>query len=122
MLVRSGRRVRRGVGDWFSPSCAPGSPGCVPHWYCYIPGMATSDCWASFVQGTSEIGQATGTAASAPVTAAVGGFVKGLFNPGALDQGCDPSAFWCNYGSIVLIAAAVGIGFVLLQPSGRRRR
>ena len=114
------RRNPRGVGDWFAPpDCPPGSPGCVPHWYCYIPGMATSDCFASFVQGTSELGQAAGTAVAAPVAAAVGGLFKGLFNPGAGQQGCDPTAFWCNYGSAVLIGGGL-LALILIMGGGRR--
>jgi len=109
-----------GFGDWFDPSCQPGTPGCVPHWYCYVPGMATPDCWASFVQGTQELGQAAGTAVSAPVTAAVGGIFQGLVNPGAGNPGCDPSAFWCNYGSLAIMA---GIGiFAVAALSGKRGR
>jgi hypothetical protein len=80
--------------------------------------MATPDCWASFLQGTAELGQAVGTGASAPVTAAVGGVFKGLLNPGASDQGCDPSAFWCNYGSAVLIGG--GLLALFLFSGGRR--
>jgi hypothetical protein len=114
--------VRRGVGDFSDPACTPGEKGCVPHWYCYIPGMATPDCLQSFVTGTGELAQTVGStvgrATAAAATGATGGLFSGLLNPNA---GCDSSDWWCNYGSFVLIAGGLVAVFVANQ-SGRRRR
>ena len=74
----------RGIGDWSDPSCEPGSPGCVPHWYCYVPLMATPDCLASFGQGVKEIGGAVGSTVGSTVGSAIGGAVQGVVG-GVLD-------------------------------------
>lgn len=78
-LNRHGHRISklRGMGDWFSPDCTPGSQGCVPHWYCYIPGAVTPDCLASLGQGISETTQAVVAAAGGVAGAAAGGVVSG---------------------------------------------
>ena len=66
------------LGDWFDPSCTPGTAGCVPHWYCYIPLMATPDCVQSFGVGVSEIASDIASPIVGTATAAVGGAASGL--------------------------------------------
>lgn len=124
MLVR--RQASSGVGDWFDPSCTPGQKGCVPHWYCYIPAMATPDCWSSFQTGLTEIAAIPGQAVTQSVGAAVKGVACGVFGKQIGDDGScacpDPEDFWCNYGMWVILGA-VGIILVVpaLQTRGRRR-
>ena len=65
------------LGDWTAPDCTPGAPDCVPHWYCYIPFMATPDCLASFAQGTKQIVSGTVGAATGTIAAAAGGAAAG---------------------------------------------
>jgi len=113
--------ARNGLADFTAPDCPPGQPGCVPHWYCYIPGAATPDCLASLVTGTGELatsaGSTVGQIASNAATGAVGGILSGIFTPSAA---CDPSSFWCNYGIWVILA---GVGAALLMANtGRSRR
>ena len=102
--------MTRGMGDWFDPNCdtpgsVPGQAACgVPHWYCYIPGMATPDCLASLGNGLTQIGSAVGTAAAGTVNAAgqgAGGVLSGLFSGS-------------GSGTLLLIA---GIGLFLLFES-----
>lgn len=114
-------RSRRGVGDWFEPSCPPGSPGCVPHAYCYVPGMVTPDCIASFGQGVKEIAGAAGQAAGGVLGSAVKGVVSGTLNP-PCDPDTDPSCGEdSGVPSWVWIAALVGVGAMVLMQTGRRR-
>lgn len=78
----------RGLGDWFTPNCdtpgsVPGQAACgVPHWYCYIPGMATPDCLASLGEGMTELGTGIGTAVGGTVNAVgagAGATLGGIF-------------------------------------------
>lgn len=114
--------MRRGMGDFTTPDCTPGLPGCVPHWYCYIPGAATPDCLASLVTGTGELATAAGSTvgqiAGNVATGAVGGVLAGLFRP---SSACDPSDWWCQYGIWVLVAGGVAAAAVLFSGKGRRR-
>lgn len=114
--------ARRGLADLTAPDCTPGLPGCVPHWYCYIPGAVTPDCLASFVTGTGELATAAGSTvgqlASGAAAGAVGGLVSGLFSPSA---NCDSADWWCQYGSWVLAAAGVAAAWILLAPKRGRR-
>jgi len=65
------------LGDFTAPDCTPGTAGCVPHWYCYIPLMATPDCLASFAAGTKALTQDVTSAAVGTVTAAASGAAAG---------------------------------------------
>lgn len=65
------------LGDFSAPDCPPGSAGCVPHWYCYIPLMATPDCIASFAAGTKALTTDVTSAAVGTVAAAAGGAAAG---------------------------------------------
>jgi len=76
-------RRKRGFGDWFDPSCEPGTPGCVPHAYCYVPFMATPDCLASFGEGVKEIAGGAGSAVGGVVGSAVSGVVSGVVGDGS---------------------------------------
>lgn len=111
---------RRGVGDFTAPSCTPGEKGCVPHWYCYIPGMATPDCWKSFVTGTGELvsgaGEAVGTVARATVENAVSGFFQGALPSAPSSGGGQVNwALWIGLG-----LAGVFMVMTLAQPGARR--
>lgn len=101
----------RGLGDWADPSCEPGTAGCVPHWYCYIPLMATPDCLQSFAAGTEAI--VSGTAST--VGGVVGATAKGVAS-GALDAVTGGTAL-SNTG-LLLIAGGV-TALVLLTRGGR---
>jgi hypothetical protein len=110
------------MGDFTAPDCQPGAPGCVPHWYCYIPGAVTPDCLASLVTGTGALATAAGSTAGQIVgnaaTGAVGGIFGGLFTPSA---SCDPADFWCQYGSWVLVVGAAAAAWILFAPKRGRR-
>lgn len=105
----------KGLGDWFEPSCTAGvdNPDCVPHWYCYIPLMATPDCVQSFAAGVKEIASEAGTA----VTTTAGAVIEGAA------QGTAASATK-SWGSTLVIAAAIigGAYFLRSQTATRRRR
>lgn len=96
----------RGLGDWFTPNCdtagsVPGQAACgVPHWYCYIPGMATPDCLASLGEGLTEIGGGVG--------AAVGGTVN------AVGQGAGATLAGMFQGSGTGTLLLIGGGLLLL--------
>jgi hypothetical protein len=117
--------VRSGVGDFSDPSCPPGQKGCVPHWYCYIPGMATPDCWASFQTGLTEIAAAPGQLVTQTIQSAVKGVACGIFGKQIQDDGScacsDPNDFWCQYGMWAILAA-VGALVVVPAIAQRRRR
>jgi hypothetical protein len=112
-----------GLGDWFDPSCVPGTdPGCVPHWYCYVPGAVTPDCLASLGVGIKQV-TADVTGAAVGAAASVGsGVVQGV------GQGVCSQMFGTgNLGSMVcknpMASALIGVGLlvgVLLLAGGRR--
>jgi len=78
---------RPSLGDWADPSCTPGEPGCVPHWYCYIPFMATPDCLASFAEGTKEIVSGGASAAGGVVGATAKGVASGVVDAATTSSG-----------------------------------
>lgn len=96
------------LGDWFAPSCTPGTLGCDPHWYCSaIPlAMATPDCAAAL---GAALGGAT-DAAGAAAGEAAGSFLGGLTS---------------SLGGTLLLGAAIIGGFWYLsslKPTRGRRR
>lgn len=103
-----------GMGDWFPPNCdtpgsVPGQPACgVPHWYCYIPGMATPDCLASLQEGMQEIGGSVGSAVGGMVNAVGSGAGSAL--AGSLTSS--------GSGTLILVGIAAVIAFSLFM--GRR--
>lgn len=101
---------RRGVGDWFSPDCDPGSPGCVPHLYCYIPGMATPDCLASLSQGLQTIGSDVGSAVGGTAAAAASGVVSGATSA-VSTAGTDLSTplIWLGIGGAALLLLVIAM-------------
>lgn len=112
----------RGLADWSSPDCVPGSYGCVPHWYCYIPGAATPDCLASLVAGAKEIGGDIGNAAGGIVNSTVTGAIGGALGQ---DTFAPPGSLLSSVTPLLFIGAAV-VGLVVLLPAltssrGRRR-
>lgn len=115
--------MRRGMADFTTPDCTPGVPGCVPHWYCYVPGAATPDCIASLVTGTGELATAAGATvgqiAGNVATGAVGGLIGGFLKPSAA---CDPSDWWCQYGIWVMAAAGLGAAVIIFSGGKGRRR
>ncbi len=111
------------MGDWSSPDCVPGSYGCVPHWYCYIPGAATPDCLASLVAGAKEVGGDIGNAAGGIVNSTVTGAIGGALGA---DTFAEPGALGQLVTPLLFIGAAV-VGLMVLLPAlsgsgGRRRR
>lgn len=100
-----------GLGDWFEPDCVPGTPNCVPHWYCYIPGAATPDCLASLQQGINTIAGAVGTTAGGAVNSAVTGAVQG-----ATGAESDTSSMIGNFLTPVLIIGAGLLALYVLVP------
>jgi hypothetical protein len=110
----------RGMGDWFDPGCQPGTHGCVPHWYCYIPGAVTPDCLSSLAVGTGELASAAGGAVGSVVSSAATGATGGLFSGLLGGSNCDPSDWWCQYGMWVLLGAAVVGVAIYAAPRGRR--
>jgi hypothetical protein len=100
----------RGLGDWFEPDCTPGTPNCVPHWYCYIPGAATPDCLLSLQQGFNTIGSAAGQTVGGVVNSTVTGVVQGAAG--------DTTGTTTNFISttitplILLGAGAIGLYFL----------
>jgi len=108
--------MRMGLGDWFEPNCdtpgsVPGQAACgVPHWYCYLPGVATPDCLASLGQGLTEIGSDVGGAVSGTVNAAgqgAGGVLSGLFS---------------GSGTGTLLLIVLGVGAFVILNEGKKRR
>jgi len=108
--------MRMGLGDWFEPNCdtpgsVPGQAACgVPHWYCYVPGMATPDCLASLSEGLTEIGSDLGGAAAGVPDAAGKGlaaFLEGLFK---------------GSGTGTLLLIALGVGAFIVLNEGKKRR
>ena len=109
MMLRPQSRL--GMGDWFDASCEPGTPGCVPHWYCYIPMMATPDCLQSFAAGTEAI--VSGTAQT--VGGVVGATAKGVAT-GALDAATGGTVL-SNVGLLLGVGGLVAV--LLLTKEGR---
>ena len=132
-------RFKRGLGDivgdaatasadivgaatspgFFDASCPPGSPGCVPHWYCYIPLMATPDCLASFTQGVKEMGTAVGSAAGGVAAAAVSGTVAGVAQ--GIEDTLLPGSSSTNWALYLGLAAAAAFALVALGGGSARR-
>lgn len=103
-----------GMGDWFQPTCTPGTPDCVPHWYCYIPGAATPDCLASLGQGVSQITQGAASAAGNVVGSVAGGVASGtclatLGNSSLAQSICGSPVQWA------LVGLAVVVGFFVIK-------
>lgn len=118
MTVRTLPQMRRasqfrGLGDWSEPACPPGTPGCVPHWYCYVPFMATPDCWQSFVQGVSAgssaigegAGEVVGGVVSGAVTGAGGGLATGIGSGIGAGTGTTGGGM---SGTIITVALIIG--------------
>ena len=103
---------------FFDASCPPGSAGCVPHWYCYIPFMATPDCLASFSEGVKEgatyAGSAVGSVAASAVSGAVGGVTQGITDTLLPGSGTN----WALY---IGLAAAAAFALVALGGGSARR-
>jgi hypothetical protein len=96
----------RGLGDWFAPDCTPGSAGCVPHWYCYLPLMATPDCLASFESGVEEGASDIVAPVAGTVSAAVGGAASGAaagLSSGLLTGGTTGTVL--IVGGVLIVAA-----------------
>lgn len=108
-----------GLGDWADPGCEPGTEGCVPHWYCYIPFMATPDCLKSFGEGVKEIASGAAGAvvgAAGEVASGVGEGVGAGVQSGfchSLPSLCDANGK-INTWLILGVSAAVISGVVLL--------
>lgn len=102
---------RIGLGDWFAPDCQPGSAGCVPHWYCYVPGMATPDCLASLTTGLEVIGSDVGAAVGGTAAAVGSGVVSAV---GSTATGA-ASSFASGLSPTVLVGGAVIVGVLLLM-------
>lgn len=119
--------LSRGMGDFSTPSCQPGTPGCVPHWYCYIPFMATPDCLASFAQGTKELTTDVTSAATGTVAAAASGAVAGAVQGtgqgtclGLLGGGAFAQTVCQNPAVSILTGAAIFFGLIsLFKKKGR---
>lgn len=115
------------LGDFADPSCTPGSEGCVPHWYCYIPLMATPDCLASFAAGTKALTKDVTSAAVGTATAAAGGAVAGVVQGtgqgtclGLLGGGSFAQTICQNPTVAVLGGAAIFLGLIaLFKKKGR---
>jgi hypothetical protein len=117
---------RSGMRDWFDPSCTPGTdPNCVPHWYCYVPFMATPDCRASFGEGLRQIASGVTSTVAGTAGTIAGGIAAGV------GQGvCSSILGSGQFGQMVCgsptTAALIGIGGIavlaLLFSGGRRRR
>lgn len=105
-------------GPTANGDCTPGTPGCVPHWYCYAPllGIFSADCRASFAQGAGELAQAgssvvgetAGKVAAGTVAGASSGFWD-AFSSSADQGGAAPTQVpsWVVY-------VGVGIGALVL--------
>lgn len=106
---RPGQEIPVGLGDWFEPTCQIGDPDCVPHWYCYVPGMATSDCLASLGVGVQTIAGGAGQVAGGVVNSAVTGTVQGITGAGSAT-----SSITGNVLTPLLLVAGVGIGAYFL--------
>lgn len=107
--------TRGGMGDWFTPDCTPGTADCVPHWYCYIPGMATPDCLQSLQVGLEQIGSDVGSAVGGVVGATVSG--AGSAAASTATSLASFPVIWIVGG----IAALYFLGPMLMQRGGRRR-
>lgn len=103
--------------------CTPGTAGCVPHWYCYIPFMATPDCLASFQEGTKELASAGATAATGTVVAAVGGAASGVSEGVAagINKGFADSVVGGGLGLSSGLLLAVGGGLLAFMFLTSRR-
>src|ERR1019366_6767308 len=104
---------------FFDASCPPGSPGCVPHWYCYIPFMATPDCLASFTEGVKEMGTAVGSAAGGVAAAAVSGTVGGVAQ--GIEETLFPGSSTTNWALYLGLAAAAAFALVAFGGGSARR-
>ena len=109
---------------FFDASCPPGSPGCVPHWYCYIPGMVTPDCVASLAQGVKEAAGAVGTTVGETVGSAVAGttqgIVQGILNPQGVGPNGAPTSS-TNWALYVGLAAAAAFALMAFGGGSARR-
>jgi len=102
----------RGMGDWFDPDCTPGTAGCVPHWYCYIPLMATPDCVQSFGQGVQELASDVVSPVAGTASAAVTGAVSGVASGAA--SGLFSGA--TSVASLAAVAAVtIAVGYALFK-------
>ena len=97
-----------------NPGCTPGTANCVPHWYCYIPLMATPDCLASFAEGTGELAQAGGQAVGATVSKTVQGAVTGVAQGLANPNNNNPSAPGLPFSTGLMLAAIGGIAALVM--------
>lgn len=113
-------RRRKGLGDWFTPTCDASDPSgnCVPHWYCYVPFMATPDCLQSFGQGVKQIvsapASAVGTAIGSSVSGATSGLVQGIVDSTVGSNDGSSPGFSIPWGTVALVAvvAVLAIGAV----------
>lgn len=107
--------------------CTPGTSGCVPHWYCYIPFMATPDCLASFKEGTSEVASAGASAVTGTVAAAASGVASGVAsgiadgfnNANSGNPGTNPFSLSLSSGLILAVGGGL-LAFMFLSASTRR--
>ena len=113
---------RPSLGDWFDPSCTPGAPGCVPHWYCYIPGMATTDCLQSFAEGLKQAGTAIGQTVGGVVGSTAGGVIQGTVQGVTQPEGSDsptPLPSLPSVGLLALVGAGAVAVLLLARGGGR---
>lgn len=104
---------------FFDSSCPPGSPGCVPHWYCYIPFMATPDCLASFSQGVKEGATAVGSAAGSVAASAVSGTVAGVAQ--GIEDTLLPGSSSTNWALYLGLAGIAAFALIVFGGGSSRR-
>lgn len=106
--------VRRGMGD------APA--GLQPPWYCGMPPFSLlPSCISAF---SADVGAVAGGTAATIVQGVKTGAATAwdALIPPSNTSSCEPSDFWCNYGTYMIFGGVAVAAIAFLLPPGRRRR
>ena len=108
--------VRRGISD---ASVAPA--GLQPPWYCGMPPFSLlPSCVSAFSQDVGAVAGGTAATIVQGVKSGASAAWDALIPPSSPST-CDPSDFWCNYGTYAIFGGLALAAAAFLMPVRRRR-